>query len=98
MFNSWILKQTLQHMDNGKRPEEFDLDLSAPSVKKNMTEWLARACAEIPESLVKKTWEKTGLMRAWDPEFQREAVRDANRLFPNMSKPDLQAASAQHCF
>ena len=94
MFNSWVLQETLKHMDSGKEADTFELDLSAPTMKTKLTLWLAKACAQVPESLVVKTWENTGLLRAWDPDFQREAVREASRLFPNMSKPDLQSATA----
>lgn len=79
-----IMQQVSKWILDGNEPSDFKLDMSAQKVKQELTHFLSSSQSEVSKELVLKTWEKTGCLDAWDPQFQREAVQKSHSLFPNL--------------
>jgi len=81
-FGKWALDSTWNQLARGVLPEDVRLDLGFKTMKPNMAKWISDVT--IPSDEIRKCWAKTGLLKAWDPEIQRQAVQvGVEKLFRN---------------
>mmetsp|Transcript_33951 Transcript_33951/g.107875 ORF Transcript_33951/g.107875 Transcript_33951/m.107875 type:complete len:207 (-) Transcript_33951:19-639(-) len=90
LFSSWSLTHVLDQLNKGVANCDIFLDLSLPTMKKNIVMWASAAMAYMDDKRDKiiHCWEKTGLLAAWEHGVQVEAASKASELFPNLADLD----------
>ena len=68
------------------------LDLTMKKLKPLLPNWLYNAWSAITPQIGQSAWQKTGLMRAWEPQVQSKALQlyHAGKLF------DMQKQAGDH--
>ena len=86
-FQNWVAAQCTDQISSGVLPGEVRLSTSKPLLRDLNCEWMYRSWKLLTEkeAQMKAGWEKCGLLRAWEKEFQTQAKRmnAEGALFPN---------------
>eukprot|EP00731_Ephydatia_muelleri_P025922 Em0018g22a len=91
---AYIMALHINMIKDGVPPEDQTVDLRTSALKPLLPMFLAHAFKRISEdNLVKNTWEKAGILKCFNADFQREAVRLAfsNELYPVDEQPPIVA-------
>eukprot|EP00731_Ephydatia_muelleri_P036376 Em0244g1a len=79
------LIKNLQQVPDSKRPQFLRTYISTSNLKPKLPVYVLAGLASArsrPEKF-RKAWMIAGWLRAWDPQFQRQAIQHAVRLFPS---------------
>lgn len=96
LYGTWACALTISQLKSGTAPSNVTLPLDGPAMRNNLLMWICSVVTKInnsPEYCEKllHCWRKTTLLRAWEPQMQLEAVREASRLFGGGSSAEQTA-------
>ena len=74
---------------NGNDPSLVTIPFDKGELSAKFSEWFSAVYFKVQsdpslQAKVRRAWEKSGLLRAWDSDVQREAVAQASRIFKNV--------------
>ncbi len=76
-FDLYTAGQVAKQITDGVSPSEVQLDLRMGTLREEIVKWAKESFHSLMgrQDMVRKGWKKCGLLRAFDPEFQKEALK-----------------------
>jgi hypothetical protein len=76
-FDLYTAGQVAKQIADGVPPSEVQLDLKMGTLWEEIVKWAKESFHSLMgrQDMVRKGWKKCGLLRAFDPEFQKEALK-----------------------
>jgi hypothetical protein len=76
-FDLYMAGQVAKQIADGVPPSEVQLDLRMGTLREEIVKWAKESFHSLMgrQDMVCKGWKKCGLLRAFDPEFQKEALK-----------------------
>ena len=95
-FATWVAAMTVTMLAlNGNDPSHVHIPFNKAEVSAKFSEWVSAVYFKVQsdpslQAKVRRAWEKSGLLRAWDRDVQREAVLQAGRIFRNVDRAGVE--------
>jgi len=89
MYERLAAMEVTSQLVAGKEPEDVTFDMGAETMKANLMYWVGQTQMSMPRRVIQRAWEKSGLLKAWDPNIQMEAMTRIEELFTNIADPRL---------
>ncbi|CAN5974497.1 unnamed protein product [Sphagnum jensenii] len=76
-FDLYTAGQVAKQIADGVPPSEVHLDLRMETLREEIVKWAKESFHSLMgrQDMVRKGWKKCGLLRVFDPEFQKEALK-----------------------
>ncbi len=76
-FDLYTAGQVAKQIADGVPPSEVQLDLRMGTLREEIVKWAKESFHSLMgrQDMVRKGWKKCGLLRAFDPKFQKEALK-----------------------
>jgi hypothetical protein len=76
-FDLYTAGQVAKQIADGVPPSKVQLDLRMGTLRQEIVKWAKESFHSLMgrQDMVHKGWKKCGLLRAFDPEFQKEALK-----------------------